>query len=50
MEGRTSLREHDRMLATGIQVNSLRNLLGLLQNPKEDKQPETRVEVESGLA
>lgn len=50
MEGRTTFREQDRMLVTGIKVNDLRTLLQLLQDSKKDSQPETKFEVECGLA
>jgi DNA invertase Pin-like site-specific DNA recombinase len=50
MEGRTSLREQDRMLAAGIRVKNLRALLRLVPNSKKSNQPETSVDMESGLA
>jgi DNA invertase Pin-like site-specific DNA recombinase len=50
MEGRTSLREKDRMLAAGIQVNNLRSLLGSVQKMKKDSQPQASVDLQSGLA
>jgi DNA invertase Pin-like site-specific DNA recombinase len=50
MEGRTSLREQDRMLAAGIHVNNLCSLLGLVQKMEKDSQPQANVDLQSGLA